>query len=97
LKEITPANKTKSSTASSPFVWINGVPKGWNDNFFVRKKLMNAIKSRFDNINIKELKKDNSSQKWLLFLDSTDIQILDQSLIVEEGTTKHTLTFTTSN
>jgi len=82
-------------------VWINGIPSDWRDNFFVKKKVMKAITSRFDNISIISLTKDTQSELWKLTLSSnSDVQSMTgQSLdIIEEGnTTQHTLTFMISS
>jgi len=84
------------ATEGGAVVWIKGVPKGWHDNFFVRKKLMSSIKNRFENlnINVKEVKKDTSSQHWLLTLGSkAEVDtVIAHTLFVEEGTKKHILT-----
>jgi len=100
-------DKSTQSTVSLPSnipidgttVLINGIPGDWRDNFFVKKKVMNAIKSKFDNISITSLTKDTNSEIWILTLGSNvDVQsMIGQSLhIIEGNTTQHTLTFMAS-
>jgi len=92
------SKETQSITTSTPplkipqdglYVWINGIPKNWNNNFYIRKKIKRAIRTKFEiNIEEDEIRKDPVTNLWILPLGSADdlAHISGQSLPIEEGT-----------
>jgi hypothetical protein len=64
----------------------------------VKKKVINAIKSKFEHISIHSLRKDTNSELWITLGSVSEVQsMIGQSLYIIEGnTTQHTITFMAS-
>jgi len=79
-------NNTTSDTTERT-LFITGIPDAWHDNFFVKKKVMNAIKNKFLTLTIDDLKKDVKSGLWKLTVKTEDDykNVLGQSLEIEES------------